>query len=193
MSKFLDHFDSNVMEYPKSMWRKLWGLKPFYWLRCHLWTRYHIVDCRNDSYDITGYSWGWVDRDHLLLLANFNILADFIEKEHPSEIIDWKSDDNNVHVWAEMMDIYNWWRTGRKLEWEAATAILNEIPKNFYENMFETDEEKLNDGEVYYRLKPTPPEISEVYARYNEVEKKLVQKDEDNLIRLIKIRSYMWT
>ncbi|MBF0548584.1 MAG: hypothetical protein HQM08_29405 [Candidatus Riflebacteria bacterium] len=35
---------------------------------------------------------GWCDKDEVLLHAAFQLLADFMEKEKPGQIIDWNSD-----------------------------------------------------------------------------------------------------
>jgi len=49
-----------------------------YWLRTHTYNRYHIINIKSPQ---QGYKWGWLDRDHVLFLAMFRILSDFIEKE----------------------------------------------------------------------------------------------------------------
>lgn len=56
-----------------------WFTNFWYWLRCHLWTRYHIVDISGQA----DYEYGWIDRDHAMLLACFKLLTDFVEKEDP--------------------------------------------------------------------------------------------------------------
>jgi hypothetical protein len=192
-SSFLDHFDNNIMEYPRSLWRKLWSWKPFYWLRCHTFTKYHMIDCRNDYYDAGGgYTWGWHDRTEILLIANFNILAEFIELEHPNKFINWESDDDHSHAWSEMNDLYNWWKNGRRAERTALYAILNEIPYNDFEDMFEPAPDE-SGGEKYWRMKPFSNQQQDMYDRYHKEETRLEQKDQDNLHRLIEIRGYMWT
>ena len=38
---------------------------------------------------------GWHDKDEILLHAAFQLLADFVEQEHPEKIVDW--DANELH------------------------------------------------------------------------------------------------
>ena len=192
MSKFLDHFDGNIMEYPRSIWRKMWGWRPFYWLRCHTFTKYHMIDCRNDYYDTTPYKWGWYDRCAILLLANFNILAELMEKEHPGKFIVWSADPHQAHAWSEMSELYHWWKVERKQEQQALSDILAADEDKDWDDWFEPIPRE--DGkEKYWAMRPISDARREMYDRYNVEETRLNQKDEDQLIRLIKIRMFLWT
>lgn len=77
----------------------------WYWIRTHTYNRYHIVNCKDPG---NGYSWGWQDRDHLILLACFKILKDFMEQEYPSNI-DWDYNDEYRATKAELEYLYKWW------------------------------------------------------------------------------------
>lgn len=50
-----------------------------YWLRCHTYNKYHILDLRPSDPD--GYRYGYLDRDNAMFLAMFKCLTDFVELE----------------------------------------------------------------------------------------------------------------
>ena len=188
--KFLNHFDNNLMEYPRSWWRAAWNWNPLYWLRSHTFTKYHIVDCRNDYYDPSPYKWGWYDRSGLLLLANFNILVDFMENERPGEVIAWEETPEHSAAWKELNELYNWWKTGRKAEHEACDAILDGLTFKF-EDMFKKVEDDKGD---YWEFDPPQSELRNTKMRlYSEETDRLEKKDQEMLHRLIDIRGHMWT
>ena len=171
-----------------TLWRRLRNVEPIYWLRCHTFTKYHIVDCRNDSYDITPYKYGWYDKDHLLLLASFNLLANFIEKEKPDETIDWESDESHSNAWREMHDLYVWWRTGRR----ESRLAHEEKYKDLWRDGFLGEKTIHTDGSVSYKSTMTEEERKTIkQCQQDEIE--LDNIDETNLIRLVKVRRFMWT
>ena len=52
---------------------------------------------------------GWANRDDLLLHASFQILIDFVERERPFEIVDWKQDQKHSEAAKEIRYLYRWW------------------------------------------------------------------------------------
>src|SRR5258708_2352151 len=58
----------------RKIWRFVRDLP--YWIRCHTYNRYHIVDCRN-----AWYKWGWQDVSELMLYSSFELLRRFVENE----------------------------------------------------------------------------------------------------------------
>jgi hypothetical protein len=147
--------------------RWMWFENIWYWIRCHTYTKYHLIDIRSKEF---GYKWGWMDRDSVILLANFTILKDFVEKEHPFDVCVWDENDEHARVGAEIKDLYDWWMNRRAKEHELRTEKLH----RWYE----------------HRGTPDGPTLHEELNRYEE---ELDQKDENNLIRLMKIRKYLWT
>jgi hypothetical protein len=133
-------------------WYEFW-----YWFRTNTYNRYHMVDCRAPQH---GYKWGWCDRCEIILYANFAILTDFVEKEMYG-LVDWDSEENHTKAKDEIMDLYNWWKTGRAKDKEKLDKVL-EV------------------GESYY-------------DKYWDMEEKFKKKDNKQLIRLIKIREWLWT
>ena len=45
---------------------------------------------------------GWHDKDDLLLHAAFQLLADFVEQEHPEKIVDWNANELHKSAWDEI-------------------------------------------------------------------------------------------
>lgn len=93
----------------------------WYWVTCHFWTRYHIVDISGQA----DYEYGWIDRDHAMLLACFKLLTDFVENEDPEvgrrtfESVGAKTKEDK-DAWRiqlkrdkEVRALYDWWTTER--------------------------------------------------------------------------------
>ena len=113
-------------------WMRRWH--PIYWLRCHTWTRYHLVDCRNKWYE-----WGWCDVDSRILYSCFELLRQFIEGENGLEHLAYqgpaiRADENmgtpeerefhakeRDRVYEEVKALWKWWTEDRVPPWEAET------------------------------------------------------------------------
>src|SRR3989338_10752837 len=80
---------------------------------------------------------GWHDKDEILLHAAFQLLVDFIEKEHP-ERIGWSADKMHRQVWREIKSLYKWWKKTRPARGSPlsnkkmlkATLRLKKIPRS---------------------------------------------------------------
>ena len=189
------------------LWHKIkWNVNQArYWLRTHTYNRYHMVDIR---YKRNGYAWGWLDRSEAILFANMALLVQFIEKESgldgyvdwssaeeaqkacpEREMDQWEKDNHDQHYRAakEMREIYAWWTKGRKEEHDA----LEKLEEKAY-------------GDYKVELKPRPdglldmdtnetPEHKALVEQAWQMEEQLIKKDEEMLIRLIKVSGYMWT
>lgn len=174
-------------------WAESWKKKPFryvstalYWLRTHTYNKYHLIDCRCPH---NGYSWGWFDRSEIILFANMAILKEFVEKE--SYQINWDGDPEHAAVKKEMDAILDWWNRGRKEEHDAYDALLTKAYG--FENcmIFEPTEDP-----HLARMKFTRegnPEWEADCQKCQEAEEALGKKDEEMMIRLIKIRGCMWS
>jgi len=187
------------------LWRKLWGWTPLYWLRCHTFTRYHIIDIRGQG----EYDWGWIDRSHAMYLACFKLLEEFVETEDPTVGLRTEADYrgnpsdefyvqddewNKYHKPAidyqlanerEVRALYDWWKTGRKQEHDALDKILEGRHRNF-EDMFKPCEDKPGFHEY---VADESPEWKAWVAEHDRLE----AKDEEMLQRLMKVRQTLWT
>jgi len=55
---------------------------------------------------------GWCDKDYLLL-AGFQIIVGFVEKEKPDQIVDWNFDFKHKLAWKEIRSLYRRWAQTR--------------------------------------------------------------------------------
>ena len=155
----------------EGLWRDIWGWRPLYWLRCHTFTKYHIIDIRGQD----DYKWGWIDRDHAMYLACFKLLTEFVELEDPTvgqrSMEDYRGDLTQqefddfykptvapqLEREVEVRALYDWWKTTRKQEWDACYASSN-LKETWWEEFT-----------------------------------RLEEKDEEMLMRLMKVRRTLWT
>ena len=173
-------------------WAEGWHLWPFrhlskalYWLRTHTYNRYHMLDMRSK---VNGYTWGWYDRSTLILFANMALLRDFIEQEKAFDChVDWDSDEGHKNARLEMLTIYDWWMKGRPAEHKKGDDLLEAAYPG--PMVFEPIP-----GSTMLRLKnDETPELRKLRDQCIVMEEALEKKDEEMLIRLIKVRGYMWT
>lgn len=148
------------------LWDWFRGTKPIYWLRTHTINRYHIVDIRS-KYD--DYKWGWVDRDHVMLLACFKILCDFVEKEMYGHV-DW-SWGPTCNARAEIMALYKYWTVERP----AAERAVREAGEKSWEAR--------KNGQSDDALAEARHALSEAFDIAEDAA----------LMRLMAVRRYMWT
>ena len=166
-------------------WRALWRWTPLYWLRCHTFTRYHMIDISGQD----GYTWGWIDRDRAMLLACFALLCEYVEREDPFGIIDWDSDPDHQAAAAEIRALYAWWRHGRREEAEAVDRFFGEHCHQVPE---EVEFPRNEDGTTTWNLGAgwDSAENERIwFERYTALD----TREEEMLGRLIKIRGYLWT
>jgi hypothetical protein len=158
----------------------------FYWIRTHTKDRYHILNLKKAEPEDKewGYKWGWIDRSEALPLAAFLVLRKFVEEERPwncSERIkklEEEGDENGElptlreqqKDYEEIMSLYNWWVKGRLEE-----------NQQFEKNLI--------DYHNAWRKEPT----EENKQRWFDAENARSKREEEQLIRLVKIRNCLWT
>jgi hypothetical protein len=173
--------------------RDIWGvrqLEDFIWaIHYRTYEKYHVVK--------TDLKPGYYDIDTRLVHANFSLLCEYVEKEKPFEHINWDSDDTHRQVAVEIKDLYKWWK-------EVYPNYDKHDPLNApdvkYPERESIPHQLDDDGDPItyeWKIKAGQEEIdkkfSETCAASNEYEKKKEEEIENNLIRLIKIRHYLWT
>jgi hypothetical protein len=130
---------------------------------------------------------GWCDRDQVFLHAAFQILVDFIEKEHP-ERIDWNSNGLHRRVWREIKSLYRWWKETRPNR--KSPLDDDRLPSPPLKL------KKVPDSDLSEWVKPDKKKYAKYYEaldRHNKLEQKWHKEDQRNLHRLIEIRSFLWT
>jgi hypothetical protein len=193
-------------------WYEGWNTGPLkhvsrllYWLRTHTYHRYHMLNLKNKK---NGYSWGWLDRSEGILFANMAILVDFVEKEMAFEgHVDWRSaaevkesgetendpwgDANrDAHALAkkEMIEIYDWWTKGRKEEHDAWDRAYDDVYTGTT-TRFEPSKTFPGNFDMVTEKSPGREAVEALWKRDEALE----NKDEEMIIRLVKVSGYMWT
>lgn len=141
-------------------------IKDTYWWIIHrTFDKYHIVN--------TGLKPGYYDVDTLMFHSCFSLLVRYVEEEKGLEVIDWSWDEVHKNIEKEILSLYCWYknREGREDRWNA----LN--PRPFTKKTFDFDNK----------------EYSDWLKKYGEQDDLWEQEDTDNLIRLIKIKGFLWT
>lgn len=132
---------------------------------------------------------GWVDKDHILLHAAFQLLKDFMEEERPDRRIDWSADRRSARAWREIKALYRWWTKVRPARREPLDRKGLKLPPWKFEPVpgqpslmrrVEHDRKKYRGYERALRKQAV-------------LEKRWLQEDQRNLHRLIEIRLFLWT
>jgi hypothetical protein len=175
--------------------------RPFSWLKKAKWWlkyrfhpnhRYHIVDSRLKP--------GYYDRDWVLLNVSFAILCDFIEKELP-----WSAYD-------EFKKIPWWYPTKWYLKKHAERLAFEHLDWKMAMRMKSNDcgeDDPTSDLQINHENTWgwAAKEMKELYLWWKygrdreheyvgydfKLEQSLDEKDDTQLMRLVKIRNFMWT
>jgi hypothetical protein len=104
------------------------------------------------------------------------------------EMDDWekKNRDANANAAKEMWEIYTWWTKGRKEEHDALEELEG---KAFNHNITFT---KMPDGLSSMETNQTP-EQKVLMEQAWQMEDTLLKKDEEMIIRLVRVAGHMWT
>ena len=157
------------------------------------WVRHRTID-RYNVIKLSSLQPGYYDIDTRILHANFELLKQFVENEEPFDRIDWDHNAELQHVASEIKDLYNWWVNvfPKREELDPLTNVKcpkqKSTPASFDAN-----------GKILtwtFEQDGTPEEIeawNKACKESNLFDEKCEKEEEDNLIRLIKIRKYLWT
>ena len=135
------------------------------WVRAHTTRRRHVLDLRNQW-----YRYGWCDKDVLMLYAAFALLKDFVEKEKAFERIEWDDREHggeSYGAYSELKELYDWWTILRAQDLKAFEELFEAVSRDTWS--------------------------ADNFAICDQAEKSLADKDDEMLLRLVKIRRRMWT
>ena len=131
----------------------------------------------------------WVDKCDLMLDINFELLVRFVEDECVGGHTDWNADENNKRIKKEVDELYAWWICWRKERdetnkyWKESQEILKEYKKDIMDYLKNRN--------------CVPPKAKKKYEalfkRGMKLDRAQEKMEDDNLIRLMKIRRYLWT
>lgn len=124
----------------------------------------------------TGLKPGYWDSDHILLHAAFQVLVDFIEKDIGKE--------DAIIARKELYDLYLWWKETRVKDLEDLNNMHERVSKmvniTFKGKAIEFD--YLEDTNI----------IKLENERLRQFQETLNKRDENNLIKLCKLRKELW-
>lgn len=153
----------------------------FYWIRCHTYNKYHLINISGQD----DYKWGWIDRDRAIMLACFKLLCDYVEKE--SGIVDWEWCETSKDYRNDMMYLYNWWKVERPRKLKEIEDFCNNNPSRPF------SERSVKNEDGTWTLLPESDKEKEIQATFVKMDEALEQEEDDNLIKLMKIRRCLWS
>lgn len=122
---------------------------------------------------------GYYDSDTRILHACMDEVSVFVEHEEKYGMTDWNGTKQHKHAWSEMKVIYKWWNKTRPATEEKVENLLHR-----WSDAFDKD------GGFN---KPRSPKTSKLSDKMYKLENLIDATDEEMLIRLARIRLFMWT
>jgi hypothetical protein len=122
----------------------------------------------------------WHDADEIILHACFQALCDFVEKEKPQNIVDYKHHIGQRWEWSVVRALHKYWRVERpamlkeierlRKKWSKSRVL--EDPKNLLSKTLKQDDKSFN--------------------KMYEIEQHIEKLDNWNLHRMIDLRGRLW-
>lgn len=137
--------------------------------------KYHVIN--------SGLPPGYHETPELILHVNFNLLVKYVENELKFNIIEFNNDDvdaDNLEIEKEILYLYNWWKNYKKTIDSEYEKLYSKYPEQL--NLDKLNDDKLKDDNFI-----------EEFIKINKMEVELRNIEDENLIRLIKIRHNLWT
>ncbi len=131
---------------------------------------------------------GWCDKDYVMLHAAFQLLADFVEKERPGDIVDWNTSPEHKQAWKEIRALYMWWTKTRPARKNPLMQKGLKCPPMRWKTVPGTDLRQLVDHD-----KAKYPNFEMAVRQHRRLEKKWEEEDQRNFHRLVDIRGFLWT
>jgi hypothetical protein len=170
-----------------------WFGKAKWWLkyRFHPSHRYHIINSRLKP--------GYYDRDYVLLCTSFAILCDFIEKELP-----WSAYDSKKVPWYMPRKWYvkkhaqelafehlDWKMKARMKLDENCNDDPNSDLQILHEGTWGWASKEMEELYIWWKYQRDQEHTFTSWAEYDP--EALDEKDDKQLLRLMKIRGFLWT
>jgi hypothetical protein len=165
-----------IKEFFEDIWRYCRIRDWYYKIVARFWHKYYLID--------TGlHRDQWIDTDTKMLYAMMKLLVDYIEGEKPFEHVDWEDDAFHKNAKEEMIQIYNWWKNYDTRMKEIQIAL-----DNWYVSSGGNHKEFLD-----FCNSESSPETERLFDLHTKLEEALLKEEEDMMIRLVKIRGFLWT
>lgn len=178
------HYTVKAALQQRCLWPVIRALKgAVYWLKCHTLKSYkfHLLDLRqpkllsNGNENSDHYSYGWRASDSKIVLAMFSILDNYVNSEMkhiylPSEEETDLAYQRNAYL--EVLAIHHYWKVER-----------HEL-RNKYNDLLEQW------SKCWKEFGRKDPRIKKLL---DTVEQNINDREDEMLIRLLKVRRSMWT
>lgn len=172
----------------------------WYYAKCRAWRRYHVTVARTAAPTYHD------PREHLLHVM-FAVLEGLIFKERIFEHTAAEGDPADGKSWAwglsEMQALWHWWtvdRPAREAEYDrrlSAWSTLHDRDRTGYASAHPDWQRTDNPHLVRYSLPAEfvePEDTQAAWAALREIDDEVRDAEDDAmLIRLVKIRHYLWT
>jgi hypothetical protein len=159
-------FEKIKMKIVDMVWWFRWRVDPRH--------RYHVINTMDKWGKLNGVTYGWEEVDQQMMYACFKLFVDYVEKQRPFDIIDFETEEINNALGKEILDLYGWWTITRPKErWDLDAAWSKLPPSSFDEN-----------NKWIHR-----PEARALLDRNKDLD----AKDDEMLMRLVKVRRHLWT
>jgi hypothetical protein len=128
----------------------------------------------------------WCDKDRVLLHACFQLLVDFIEQEKPEEFVDYKSTLLLAKEWAELQELYNYWKYDHP---KLVKAVDRALSRWHGENKIAAKQEG-SDSSLSFEEASKRGKIA--FEKYMSLDDQLQAQEDEMLRRLINVRDQLW-
>lgn len=156
------------------------------------WNWYKIRNRLFRRYDLirTGLAkTEWWDTDTKMLYGMMSLVVDLVEKEKWFEHIDFEgSGEEWVHAKKEVEEIYAWWKNYSNRGKEIDQALTD-----WHEYAFQDADDHNRDINEHFSKMRRDDKERELSDHLHSLEKKLEDEEGEMIIRLVKIRKYLWT
>lgn len=164
----------------------MFRLKDLYYKLRAYWYRYTTIKSRYLPHT-------WRDKDEILEMTAFEILQRFIEEE--SDIINWdyvtcKIDGKTVNVMEEWRSILNWFERYRSFQ---DNEPIHKVKAP--DIKFETIGDTCNISTMHFVFEDDDhkEEWHRAIEEQQEFEERIENEMTENLIKIVKLRKYMWS
>jgi len=125
----------------------------------------------------------------LILHANMEILVEFVEHERSVQHVDWHgSSKEHGKAWDEMNEICDWWT----IKWPEREKMFPDGSPLLERPNIPEEWGHMASLKDKYKDEPIMKEYIKYLKNMSECEEKWEEKEQEMLMRLIKIRKYMW-
>lgn len=165
-----------IKEFFPDIWRYSRIRDWYYKIISRFWYKYYLIDTglKRDQ---------WYDTDTKMLYGLMKLLVDYVDGEKPFEHIDWEDDEAHRNAKKEIVAIYDWWKN-----YDTRMKEIDVALDNWYVSRGGDHKEFLD----FFNSESTP-ESEQLFDHHEKLEEALLKEEEEMMVRLVKIRGFLWT